>query len=135
MNKSSPATKEFKATCDSEEIPFKKPVNPPNTRWSGFFKNLDTILYLKKPLMNLFIESDNWSDFLLSSNEWKLIESVASLLKLFCETVQVFESESKPTMHRVIERIYTLNEKLGSFIIKIRVTRLQLSLQRNSNLI
>ena len=42
--------------------------------------------------MNLFIESDNWSDFSLSSNEWKLIEYVASLLKL--------------------------NEKLVSFIIK-----------------
>ena len=68
--------------------------------------------------MNLFIESDNWSDFSLSSNDWKLVESVASLLKLFCETVQVFESESKPTMHRVIERIFTLNENLGSFIIK-----------------
>ena len=35
---------------------------------------------------------------------------------MFKETVLILESEQVPTLHQVIERIYTLNETLTDFI-------------------
>ena len=117
-NKSSVASSELKRSCKNNNLKFKKPVNPPNTRWSGFYKNLASILYLQKPLNDLFIESDSWGEFSLSSNDWKLVEAAVTLLKHFCETVEILQSEAVPTLHRVIERIYTLKENICDFISK-----------------
>ena len=46
VNKSPVALQELKDSCDKCQLKFKKPVNPPNTRWSGFLMNLKSILYL-----------------------------------------------------------------------------------------
>ena len=46
VNKSTIAVSDLKRACDKVQIKFKKPVNPPNTRWCGFFRNLDSIFYL-----------------------------------------------------------------------------------------
>ena len=99
-------------------IKFKKPINPTNTRWHGYYQNLSSILYLQKPLNNLFLSNDNWSEYSLSYSEWKLVDMSSKLLSHFCSTVKIFESEQVPTIHRVIERIYTLNEYLIEFIKK-----------------
>ena len=77
--------------------------------------NLKSILYLKPALSNLFIDIVNWSDFNLSPEEWRLIETAVKLLQPFKDTIKIFEAEKVPTMHRVIERIYTLNEILDEF--------------------
>ena len=115
VNKSTVATTDLKKACEECNIQFKKPVNPPNTRWCGFYKNLDSILHLKSALLYLNSE-DNWKEHVLSVADWKLIEATSSLLKYFSETVLIFESESQPTMHEVIPRIFSLNERLSSFI-------------------
>ena len=36
-------TQQLKFPCDYCIIPFKKLVNPPNTRWSGYLKNLQGV--------------------------------------------------------------------------------------------
>ena len=66
----------------------------------------------------MFLSNDNWSEYSLSYSEWKLIDTSSKLLSHFCFTVKIFESEQVPTIHRVIERIYTLNEYLIEFIKK-----------------
>ena len=104
--------------CKRNNIKFKKPINPPNTRWHGYYQNLSSIFYLQKPLNDLFLSNDNWSEYSLSYSEWKLIDTSSKLLSHFCFTVKIFESEQVPTIHRVIERIYTLNEYLIEFIKK-----------------
>ena len=104
--------------CKRNNIKFKKPINPPNTRWHGYYQNLSPILYLQKPLNDLFLSNDNWSEYSLSYSEWKLIDISSKLLFHFCFTVKIFESEQVPTIHCVIERIYTLNEYLIEFIKK-----------------
>ena len=52
VQKSSVGTRELKDACDQFNIKFLKPVNPPLTRWSGFFKNLSSVLNLKKSKRN-----------------------------------------------------------------------------------
>ena len=59
--------------------------------------------------MDVFLSSDSWSEHSLSVNDWKLIDTAANILEHFCDTVKIFEAEQVPTLHRVIERIYTLN--------------------------
>ena len=66
----------------------------------------------------MFLSNDNWSEYSLSYSEWKLINTSSNLLSHFCFAVKIFESEQVPTIHRVIERIYTLNEYLIEFIKK-----------------
>ena len=95
---------------------FKKPINPSSTRWCGYHKNLDSVLYLKPALLNVCVEYDNWADHTLSGSDWELIEAISSLLKFFIEKVQIFESESFPTMNEVTPRIYSLNERISGFI-------------------
>ena len=116
VNKSTIAVSDLKRACDKVQIKFKKPVNPPNTRWCGFFRNLDSIFYLKPAILHLCSECVNWEEHSLSVSEWSLVESISYLLKFFSETVLIFESESVPTLHEVIARIYSLNERLSSFL-------------------
>ena len=116
VNKSSKAQTQLKDTCKKYKIKFKKPVNPPNTRWSGYHKNLTSILYLKQPLMYLFSENSDWDDYSLSSDDWKLVESATNLLKFFCDTVNIWQSESTPTLNTVIERVFTMNEEITKYI-------------------
>lgn len=116
--KSSVASQQLRAACDDCNLPYKKLVNPPNTRWSGFLMNLESVAYLKAPLSQLFSddEMDKWSELTLTSQDWKLIEAAIKLLKPIHDTIKILESEKIPTLHRVIERIYTLNEIFKQFI-------------------
>ena len=116
--KSPVALQELKDECKNCDVQFRKPVNPPNTRWTGFQKNLSSVQYLKAPLAALTNDKDNWGEFHLSPSDWRLLDSCIHLLKPFSETVRVFEAEKEPTIHHVIERIYTLGELLKQFINK-----------------
>ena len=116
VNKSSKALKQLKDTSKRYNIKFKKFVNPPPTRWSGYYKSLASVLYLKQPLMYLLSENSEWEEFSLSSTDWKLIESASNLLKHFCDTVDIWQSENIPTLNRVIERVYTMNEEITKYI-------------------
>ena len=111
-------SRDLREACTKCEIPLKKLVNPPNTRWCGFHATLKSILEMKYPLMKIFEDCDNWSDMVLNPADWKLIESAAYFLNLFRETVLMFEAEATPTMHLVVERIYTLNSILHDFIVR-----------------
>lgn len=61
---------------------------------------------------------NDWEDFVLTQTNWKLVEAVVELLRHFWDTVKLFKAEVTPIMHRVIERIYKLNETLKDFIDK-----------------
>ena len=119
-NKSSTAHQELKDTCKEFNIKLKKIQNPPNTRWSGYHKNLSSVLYLKTALAQLTSDMDNWGEFQLSVNDWKLVETAVELLKPFKDTIEIWQAEKEPTMHRVIERLYTLNALLTQFLQKNR---------------
>ena len=101
-----------------ENVAFRKVVNPPNTRWSGHCDNLASVLHLKKPLTNLMAGHDDWAEHELTASDWKLVEGAVELLKPVRETVKAWEGEKEPTMHRVVERIYTMHSQIDSFISK-----------------
>ena len=115
-NKSTVATSELKQKCLKEKIQFKKLANPPNTRWSGKHDNLASVLHARPALMSLMASNDNWSDHVITSAEWKLIEGAVAILKVVKTTIKVLEAEKVPTIHRVIERLYTMHSVLDQFI-------------------
>ena len=115
-HQSTVANSELKRAADKENILFRKIANPPNTRWSGCHDNLSSVLYMKKPIQYLSSSRDNWAEHALSITEWKLLEGSVSLLKPVRDTVKAWEAEKEPTMHRVIERIYSIHYILDEFI-------------------
>ena len=115
-HKSTVATNMLQKEAIKENVKFRKIANPPNTRWSGKFDNLASVLHLKKPLMNLMAGQDDWTEHELSAGDWKLIEGAVTLLKPVRDTVKVLETEKEPTMHRVIERVYSMHTIIDSFI-------------------
>ena len=117
-HQSTEATKMLRKEAIKGNIVFKKVINPPNTRWSGHFDNLASVLHLKKPLTNLMATHDDWADHELTASDWKLVEGSVELLKPVRDTVKALEAEKDPTMHRVIERVYTMHSKIDSFISK-----------------
>ena len=104
-HKSTVAMNELKKETEKENISFRKIKNPPSTRWSGYYDNLSSVLYLKNPLQNLAAKNENWSEHTLSAGEWKLVEGAVKLLKPVRDTIKIWEGEKHPTMHRVVDKI------------------------------
>ena len=115
-NKSTVAAQKIKEACKIKNLSYRKMLNPPNTRWHGFFQTLQSVLYLKPALMYLFSESDVLDEHVLNKQDWKLIEAAVTLLKPFCDTVKAWEAESEPTITKVTEQVYNLNENMSDFI-------------------
>ena len=111
-NKSTVAAQKIKEACKIKNLSYRKMLNPPNTRWHGFFQTLQSVLYLKPALMYLFSESDVLDEHVLNKQDWKIIEAAVALLKTFCDTVKAWEAESEPTITKVTEQIYNLNETM-----------------------
>ena len=109
------AGKQLRREADKENIAFRKLANPPNTRWSGELNNFTSVLHLKKPLMNLMSRKENWHPYALTPAEWKLLESAVKLLKSVKDTIEALEAEKTPTMHRVLERLYTMHCTIDDF--------------------
>ena len=106
----------MKRECVKENIKFRKIANPPNTRWSGYHDNLVSVLHLKKALQNLAASNENWAEHSFTASEWKLIDGAVQLLKPVRDTIKAWEGEMEPTMHRVVERIYTMHCIIDGFI-------------------
>ena len=59
---------------------------------------------------------DEWAEHELTVGDWKLIEGAVELLKPVRDTIKALEAETEPTMHRVIERVYTMKAEIDAFI-------------------
>ena len=65
--------------------------------------------------MNLMSRKENWHPYALTPAEWKLLESAVKLLKPVKDTIEALEAEKTPTMHRVLERLYTMHCTIDDF--------------------
>ena len=110
------ATTELKREAAKEKIKFRKIANPPTTRWTGKHENLKSILYLKKPLQSLAASNESWVEHSLTAADWKLVEGAVVLLQPVRDTIKAWEGEKDSTMHRVIERIYTMHCIIDEFL-------------------
>jgi hypothetical protein len=110
------AMNELSKQASVDNVKFKKPKNPCDTRWNAQFDSMVSILALKMPIIHLCEENDAWSSKALDRSQWKLLEGAVHVLKSLKETTKVFEAEKTPTINRVIERIYTNQMELTEFI-------------------
>lgn len=100
----------------SLNIPFRKLKNPGDTRWDSQHDTMVSVLHLREAIKKLCDENDDWSDKAIDRAGWKLLEGAVEILKPIKDTVKAFEGEKEPTMHRVLERLYTNHYLLNKFI-------------------
>jgi hypothetical protein len=58
-------------------------------------------------IKNLCDEKDDWSDKSIDRAGWKLLEGAVKILKPIKDTGRAPEGEKEPTMHIVLERLYS----------------------------
>ena len=68
-NQSNVALDELNEEADKEKIPFRKLKNPPETRWSGRFENLNSVLHLKRAIKTLCDEKSSWEEHSLTLSD------------------------------------------------------------------
>ena len=68
---------------------------------------------VKKALVNLTTCRVNWHVHSLAPADWKLLEGAVKIRKIVTDTIQTLEAEKVPTMHRVVERIYTMHDTIN----------------------
>ena len=115
-NQSSVALDELKKEAAKEKIPFRKLKNPPETRWSGRFENLNSVLHLKRAIKTLCDEKSSWEDHFLTLTEWKLIDGAVRCLKPVKKMIKALEAEKEPTVDKVIAQLFNLQTSLRDFI-------------------
>ena len=117
FTKQSPlAISQLRNKCKEAKIAYKKPINPGDTRWSSQYDNMNSILPLRDPITWLCNNIPEWEGRNLTASEWRLLSGAVEILKPVKETIKILEAEKIPTINRVIERIYTNQSLLASFI-------------------
>ena len=115
-HQSNVALEELKIEAAKEGVPFRKLKNPPDTRWSGRYDNLASVLHLKKPIKNLCDEKESWEEHFLSNSEWKLLEGAVNCLKPIKKMITALEGEKEPTINKVIAEVFNVQTTLRTFI-------------------
>jgi adenylate kinase len=113
--KSSKAMDKLKAKSKTLNKKFRKPKNPQKTRWNSQHENMKSIKNLKPQIKELADEDDDWYKLRLKDDEWEKLDAVVEVLEVMKEATKVLEAEKTPTMNLVIERIFTIKEKLEEF--------------------
>ena len=111
-HKSTKAMDELKKKSLENNVKFRKPKNPQKTRWNSQLENMNSIQHLKTSIRELCNEDDDWFKLRLKDDEWEKLDSAVEVLEVVKDCTKVLESEKTPTMNLVIERIYTIKEKL-----------------------
>ena len=75
--------------CKWKSVTFRKLKNMGETRWSGQYETMESVLYLKDAIRDLADESDEWSSRSLDRACWKLLEGCVVILKDFRDTVKI----------------------------------------------
>ena len=115
-HRSTKAMDELKSKCEHLKMKFKKPKNPQKTRWNSQHDNMKSIKYLKPALKELAEEEDEWHKLRLTDEEWEKLDAIVDVLEVMKDATKVLEAEKTPTMNRVVERLYTIKEKLTEFV-------------------
>ena len=67
-------------------------------------------------MQSLASSIESWVEHSLTAADWKLVEGAVVLLQPVRDTIKAWEGEKDSTMHRVIERIYTMHCIIDEFL-------------------
>ena len=121
VKKSSVASRELQDACNEDGVNYTKLQNSNSTRWNSTLVNLSSVFKLKVPLRKLkrsqkgqrkTATEQKWSDLVPSNDEFKLIEAMIGPLEEVMRMSKSWESDKEPTMNRVVEKLWEVNESL-----------------------
>ena len=113
LHRSHIGVQELKKACQDKNICYIKIVLPNDTRWNSQFRNLVSVVRLVREGDNF---SEDWLDKVLTVSKFKLAERASLLLAWIEDLTKVWEVEKVPSMNRVIDQLYSLDQKLKDFI-------------------
>ena len=121
VKKSPKLTEELKSTCKSLKVKYVSLKKSIVTRWHSKLRNVASVLHLKPVLIHLFGEGESevWSESEISTNEWKILSGVEQCLEFVKMTSKSFESDTEPTSHLVVRKLFELENWLVKFMTDI----------------
>ena len=114
FKKSTVAANNIKAACAKTDHVSLKMMPAMKVRWNSVHDSVERLLNHEECVcyMDRHDQLQNVSQHIPDRNEWKLLGSMVEVLKPVKSVTKVFESESKPTINKVVENIFDLVEIL-----------------------
>ena len=114
FRKSSLATNRLKTACAKTGHKYKKIKTCIEIRWNSEYDCLERMLYHQECIeeMDRNKQLEKVSDSVLSRAEWRLVEAAVDILKPVKITTKILESEMEPTMNRLAECLFEMDEML-----------------------
>ena len=114
FKKSALATNRLKAACAQNGYSYKKLKTSIKIRWNSEYDSFERLLYHKDCIerMDNLRQLENVSDDVLNRNDWRCVETIMEVLKPVKIATKVLESETEPTINRVAEILFDLDEGL-----------------------
>ena len=117
--KRSPLLKaEVKQVCAEKGVKFISPKLWQQTRWHSKLGNISSLMRIKPVLNHLFDESNEevWAELEISKVEWKVLSGVQTCLEKVQVTSRSLESDTSPTAHLVVTKLFELEHSLIKFM-------------------
>ena len=117
--KKSPLIKaEVKQVCAEKGVQFISPKLWQATRWHSKLGNISSLMRIKPVLNHLFDESNEevWGELEISKVEWKVLSGVQACLEKVQVTSRSLESDTSPTAHLVVTKLFELEHSLIKFM-------------------
>ena len=89
------------------------------TRWHSKLANISSLMRIKPVLNHLFNESKEeiWEELQISTVEWKVLTGVETCLEKVQVTSRSLESDTSPTAHLVVTKLFELEHCLKKFML------------------
>ena len=114
FRKSGPSNNYLKAACNKTGHAYKRMKSSIDIRWNSEHDCLLRLLYHQECIeeMDRKRQLDKVSKIMLNRNEWRVLEAIVSILKPVKIATKVMESDSEPTINRVSETMFDIDEHL-----------------------
>ena len=118
IRKSNPAANRLKTACSKSGHRHKRLKSCIDIRWNSEYDAFERLLYHQECLedMDRSRDLDKISSQVLNRNDWRILQAVVEILKPVKISTKILETESEPSINRVAECLYDLDEGLKAKI-------------------
>ena len=118
IRKSNPTANRLKTACSKTGHRHKKLKTCIDIRWNSEYDAFERLLYHQECLedMDRSRDLDSISSQVLNRDQWRILQAFVDILKPVKIATKILETESEPSINRVAECLYDLDEGLKAKI-------------------
>ena len=123
FRKSGPANNSLKAACQKTGHSYKRMKSSIDIRWNSEFDCFERLLYHQECIheMDRKRQLDKASKYLLSRSDWRNLEEILNILKPVKIATKLMEGESDPTINRIAETMFDIDQQLNDKVKDLSV--------------